>query len=74
SNLEAMQTVLLDCFDRARRQKRTPQVSLRQALSCYYSGNFVTGFEHGYTRRVVQAAASPAARPHPTLHPAKESS
>lgn len=74
SNLEAMQTVLLDCFDRASQQRGSPQRSLRRALSCYYSGNFTTGFDHGYTRRVVEAAVSPALRPQPTPHPAKESS
>ena len=41
------------------------QVALRQALSCYYSGNFATGFRHGYVRKVVAAAA----RPVPTAQP-----
>jgi type IV secretion system protein VirB1 len=71
SNLKAMQTVLLDCYARAG-VASMPQRSLRRALSCYYSGNFVTGFDHGYTRRVVQAAIPSAARPQPSLHPAKE--
>lgn len=54
-NLRAMQTVLNDCFDRSTSQA-TPQVALREALSCYYSGNFATGFQHGYVQRVVHAA------------------
>lgn len=64
SNLAAMQTVLSDCFDRARRPARArsaappAQAALRQALSCYYSGNFTTGFRHGYVRRVVAAAGA----------------
>ena len=32
------------------------QISLRRALSCYYSGNFSTGLRDGYVRRVVDAA------------------
>lgn len=61
TNLAALQTVLGDCFDRAgSAPQRSPQTRLRQALSCYYSGNFTTGFRHGYVARVVLAARHPA--------------
>ena len=63
TNLMAMQTVLSECFDRARSSGSTEavdQAALRQALSCYYSGNFTTGFRHGYVRKVVAAAATDA--------------
>lgn len=66
ANLAAMQTVLAECFDRAggSASKAMDQVALRQALSCYYSGNFDTGFRHGYVRKVVVAArAVPTAQP-----------
>ena len=66
ANLTAMQTVLAECFDRANgsASKAVHQVALRQALSCYYSGNFDTGFRHGYVRKVVVAArAVPTAQP-----------
>lgn len=58
TNLAAMQTVLAECFDRASgtEPKAVDQVALRKALSCYYSGNFATGFRHGYVRKVVVAA------------------
>lgn len=58
TNLAAMQTVLAECFDRASgtEPKAVDQVALRRALSCYYSGNFATGFRHGYVRKVVVAA------------------
>ena len=65
-NLAAMQTVLGECFDRASASasKSVDQVALRQALSCYYSGNFATGFRQGYVRKVVVAArAVPTAQP-----------
>ena len=52
-NLAAMQTVLGECFERSAASPASDQVALRQALSCYYSGNFTTGFEHGYVRRVA---------------------
>ena len=59
TNLAAMQTVLNECFERA--QRKSPptsgdQAALYAALSCYYSGNFSTGFRHGYVRKVVAAA------------------
>jgi type IV secretion system protein VirB1 len=53
-NLRAMQAVLGECFERSG-QGVEPQTALRQALSCYYSGNFVTGFRHGYVQRVAGA-------------------
>ena len=59
-NLTAMQSVLLSCFDRARAADRasTSQTSLRQALSCYYSGNFVTGQREGYVNRIARVVAT----------------
>jgi type IV secretion system protein VirB1 len=53
-NLSAMQAILGACFDGAGGE--SPQRDLRRALSCYYSGNFTTGFRHGYVGRVVMAA------------------
>lgn len=66
TNLTAMQTVLGECFDRASAStsRAADQIALRQALSCYYSGDFATGFRHGYVRKVVVAArAVPTAQP-----------
>jgi type IV secretion system protein VirB1 len=57
ANLTAMQTVLTECFARVAQPGGNAQRALRQALSCYYSGNFVTGFDHGYVRRVALAAS-----------------
>lgn len=74
-NLTAMQEVLAECFDRARGGKdptRSDQSALRMALSCYYSGNFSTGFRHGYVQKVM-AAARTVSRSQPKLVP-KESS
>lgn len=70
-NLMAMQTVLAECFDRARvpvTSSPADQSALRQALSCYYSGNFATGFRHGYVRKVM-AAAGTAGRSVSTTQP-----
>lgn len=88
TNLGAMQSVLAECFDRARapaaaftptRAAATPpavdQTALRQALSCYYSGNFATGFRHGYVRKVVAAAGTSslvASRAIPPAQPKSE--
>jgi type IV secretion system protein VirB1 len=56
-NLSAMQVVLSECFHRY--GDRPEQTALRRALSCYYSGNPVTGFDHGYVQRVVTIARRP---------------
>jgi type IV secretion system protein VirB1 len=74
SNLAAMQAVLLECFTRARQRFGTSRRSLRPTLSCYYSGNFTTGFDHSYVHRVVEAALSSAARRPTTLQPKESSS
>lgn len=52
TNLAAMQTVLAECYERAQRPGRTIQAALDDAFSCYYSGNFVTGHQHGYVAKV----------------------
>ena len=60
-NLAAMQAVLSECFDQARASATAPaadQAALRRALSCYWSGSFVTGFSGGYVRKVLEAAGA----------------
>lgn len=60
ANLKAMQGILSDCFSRASRRpaNASKQVALRDAFSCYYSGNFVTGHQHGYVGKVLAAWSS----------------
>jgi len=73
TNLAAMQAILSDCLERAPGKRSAParrQMALRQALSCYYAGNYVTGFQHGYVRQVVHAAAATPATH--SLKPSKE--
>lgn len=57
-NLRAGARILADCYRRA-------SDDWGKALSCYYSGNFVTGFRHGYVHKVFASwqgdAAAPAA-------------
>ena len=74
TNLAAMQAVLTECFERALREsapRAGDQATLRAALSCYYSGNFTTGFRHGYVRKVVAAARNPLpiSQPNPVKEP-----
>ena len=54
ANLAAMQGILGECFQRANRRK-PEQRALRDAFSCYYSGNFLTGHQHGYVNKVLAA-------------------
>ena len=74
TNLAAMQVVLTECFERALRKsapRAGDQTALRAALSCYYSGNFTTGFRHGYVGKVVAAARNPTriSPPNPVKEP-----
>lgn len=62
ANLGAMQAILGHCYARAS-QRRPPQAALRDAFSCYYAGNFVTGHQHGYVGKVLAASLAQARRP-----------
>lgn len=57
ANLRAAQGILSGCYQRAALRAPLEQVALRQAISCYYSDNFVTGFRDGYVQKVVFAAS-----------------
>ncbi|WP_126282831.1 MULTISPECIES: lytic transglycosylase domain-containing protein [Burkholderia cepacia complex] len=59
-NLQAGGAILTECFARSSSTGRPAQAALRAALSCYYSGNFTTGFSSGYVSRVVASARSNA--------------
>jgi len=56
ANLNVAAYILSDCFVRASSDETNPQLALRNALSCYNSGNFITGHDNGYVQRVEQAA------------------
>ena len=56
ANMRAAAGILGNCYARAKSKQSDSQVALKQALSCYYSNNFVTGFQHGYVQKVVAAA------------------
>lgn len=45
ANLQAGSRILAECYQRSGRD-------WGKAFSCYYSGNFVTGFRHGYVQKV----------------------
>ena len=45
ANLQAGSRILRACYDRAG--------DWGKAFSCYYSGNFTTGFRHGYVQKVM---------------------
>ena len=59
SNLRAMQRILRTCYARA--PIASEQARLREALSCYYAGDFVSGFREGYVDRVLAAGRRCAA-------------
>ncbi len=53
TNLIAGSKILSECYTRAKNTGLDDQSAVRAALSCYYSGNFTTGFKHGYVQAVV---------------------
>lgn len=56
ANLQAGSRILAECQRRAN--------DWGKAFSCYYSGNFTTGFRHGYVQKVyasMRAGSAPAA-------------
>jgi len=55
SNLQAGASILANCFARARGD-------WGKAFSCYYSGNFVTGYRDGYVQRVYASMRAPGDR------------
>lgn len=57
ANLRAAASILTECYTRALRSWPDEQDALRRAFSCYYSGDFSTGFKHGYVLRVVNGAS-----------------
>jgi type IV secretion system protein VirB1 len=72
-NLAAGAHVLSRCFERARAITSEPQQALRaslSSLSCYASGNFVTGYRIGYVQRVVADAGKQVPLRIPAIDPA----
>lgn len=61
-NLQAGARILADCHRRA-------GGDWPKAFSCYYSGNFVTGFRHGYVQKLMDAiaGAAPTSTPVPVV-------
>lgn len=58
-NLRAGAAILTGCYQRASLAFPPGQTALLAALSCYYAGNFSTGFQHGYVRKVLANASAP---------------
>ena len=54
-NVRAAETILVDCYVRAQPMRRGEQAALASAISCYNTGTFFRGFEHGYVRKVYRA-------------------
>jgi type IV secretion system protein VirB1 len=59
-NLQAGADILARCYAKATSRGQAGQVALRDGLSCYYSGNFQTGYRTGYVQRVVMNVAQVA--------------
>jgi type IV secretion system protein VirB1 len=57
TNLRVGAAILRDCLERAGDRPS----ALGDALSCYYSGNFKTGYRHGYVAKVLDAGGAHAA-------------
>lgn len=54
-NLQAGARILAECYHRAGRD-------WGKSFSCYYSGNFVTGYRHGYVQKIYASMRSQQAQ------------
>ena len=61
-NLQAGSRILAECYGRSGQD-------WGKAFSCYYSGNFTTGYRHGYVQKVVASWQASAAGPTATAIP-----
>lgn len=55
-NLQAAQTVLTQCYERATDRYSDEQQALHAALSCYNTGHLERGFKNGYVGKVLAQA------------------
>lgn len=53
TNLQAMQTIFLDCWNRAKKLESNSNKAVSMAFSCYNTGNFKDGFNNGYVIKVL---------------------
>ena len=56
TNLSAAARILESCYLRMSSDDKSEAKILSDAISCYYSGNAKTGYEHGYDDRVIANA------------------
>lgn len=63
-SLRAGSAILTECFERAKVRFKDDQQALQAAFSCYYSGNFSTGFkpdfqgQPSYVQKILNSAAT----------------
>ena len=53
TNLRALQTIFVDCFNRAKLKTNNGAQAAAMAFSCYNTGNFKDGFNNGYVVKVL---------------------
>jgi type IV secretion system protein VirB1 len=64
ANVRVGGEILTECYQRATARFKGEQQALQAAMSCYYSGNFVTGFKRdfvgqpSYVQKVLDAAGA----------------
>lgn len=63
TNLKVAAKILGECFTKAQKTGASEEKALHDALSCYYSGNFKTGYKQGYVNSVRQNAGLSAQVP-----------
>lgn len=77
-NLRAASLILEDCFVRAKRKIVDDQQALNAAFSCYYSGNFTTGFtqdfagQPSYVQKILNAGEGNSIAPIAVIRQSKK--
>ncbi|MEJ7807172.1 MAG: lytic transglycosylase domain-containing protein [Telluria sp.] len=69
ASIRAGSGILKECYDRAKGKAPDDQMAWKMAFSCYYSGNFKTGFkadfngQPSYVNKVLASVGDPTAIP-----------
>lgn len=67
ANLAVGARILSRCYEATHPQVNTPQMALRGALACYYTGQPYSIVAQGYVQKVVAAATDVPPRPIPVV-------
>lgn len=54
TNVNAMQTIFIGCFNGAKKLTNDNNLAVRMAFSCYNTGDYTKGFRNGYVQKIIK--------------------